>query len=341
MSKAKENVVNDEKIKAVVKVTTAINIIHEPLKKFILDKQIKQKEIIKTFDFSNCLKYIRDNLNEIFANHSNDFDESRKKELRKMVIRCIEIRNSAAHQDHQDSMRDLEPLCRLAALLGTEVESSVRSVLNDEENNISSSEIVQDCWIKLKEIGNRYVKEDRFTEAIIEYTKAIRIDPNQPVLYSNRAIAELRLKMFKEAREDAEDAIDKSNSSSSDDIRVKYYRLLSEALIGLGLLNEARFICEKGLELDSRDEVLLIRNRDINSKIIIQKNNTENNPRERLNREAQHDIETFTFNFMERYRKLNPSSEDIIELDMKGYHNIMINTKVKQLYIYIIFISKD
>ena len=55
MSKANENVVNEEKIKTVAKITTAINIIHEPLKKFILEKQTKPKEInkIKKFDFSN------------------------------------------------------------------------------------------------------------------------------------------------------------------------------------------------------------------------------------------------------------------------------------------------
>ena len=336
MSKANENVVNEEKIKTVAKVTTAINIIHEPLKQFILDKQTKPKEIskIKKFDFSNCLKYIRDNLNEIFANHSSDFDESRKTELRKMVVRCIDIRNSAAHQG---SMRDLEPLCRLAALLGSEVESSVKSVLNEEENSISSSEIEKDSWIKLKEIGNRYVKEGRFTEAIIEYTKAIRIDPNQPVLYSNRAIAELRLKMYKEAREDAEDAIDKSNSSSSAGSRVKYYRLLSEALIGLNLFEEARVVCEKGLESDSRDEILLLRNRDIYSKIIAQKTD-ENNPREILNREVQNDLNAASLNIMERYRKLNLSSDDILELNMSEYHDIMINFKVVISFIFRIFI---
>ena len=69
-----------------------------------------------------------------------------------------------------------------------------------------SSDGEKESWKSLKELGNVHVKEGRFNEASIAYTQAIRLDPNQPVLYSNRSIVELRLKMYKEAREDAEDA---------------------------------------------------------------------------------------------------------------------------------------
>lgn len=63
--------------------------------------------------------------------------------------------------------------------------------------------------------------------------------------------------MYKESREDAEDAIDKSISYPPES-RIKYYWLLSEALVGLNLQKEAYLVCQKGLKLDSRDEVLIV-----------------------------------------------------------------------------------
>jgi tetratricopeptide (TPR) repeat protein len=190
-----------------------------------------------------------------------------------------------------------------------------------------------EIWHSLKESGNRQVKEGRFTEAIIEYTKAIRIDPNQPVLYSNRAIAELRLKMYKEAREDAENAIEKSNSSSSAESRIKYYRLLSEALIGLDLLDDAFSACLKGLQLDSRDEVLLLRKRNINSLMI--KKQTDENPREdpkALIPRVEKDI-TFALNFMEQYQRLKPANEYVLDLDWNKYNqNMRLTSRLKEAH---------
>jgi tetratricopeptide (TPR) repeat protein len=183
MSKEKTNVNKNEvkNIEFTIKVTKAINVLNEPLQKFILDKQTMAKEVkkIKRFDFGNSLKYIRDNLDQIFQNHP-DFDESRRKELDKIVKRCIAIRNKAAHQG---TMRDVEPLCRLAALLGSEVDSIVKNVLKGDTDEdmarIRSSDGEKESWKSLKELGNVHVKEGRFNEAIIAYTRAIRLDPNQ------------------------------------------------------------------------------------------------------------------------------------------------------------------
>jgi TPR repeat protein len=127
--------------------------------------------------------------------------------------------------------------------------------------------------------------------------------------------------MYKEAREDAEDAIDKSISYPPES-RIKYYRLLSEALVGLNLLKEAYLVCQKGLELDSRDEVLMLRNRDLFSIL-------ESQPAEKFRMEDLKvkiaNVETADSSEIEmllkRYDILNPPDEDILELDFLEHFN--------------------
>jgi tetratricopeptide (TPR) repeat protein len=93
------------------------------------------------------------------------------------------------------------------------------------------------------------------------YTKAIRINPNIATLYSKRALCEIQLSKFQLAREDAEDALE------LDPDQVKYYRILSEAVFKLELFKEASATCDAGLEIDPRDETLLLRQRDCKAMI--------------------------------------------------------------------------
>lgn len=58
-----------------------------------------------------------------------------------------------------------------------------------------------------KERGNACVHAEKFTEAILHYTFAIKLSPNDPVLYSNRSLAFLKLNQLYYANEDAEKAI--------------------------------------------------------------------------------------------------------------------------------------
>ena len=58
-----------------------------------------------------------------------------------------------------------------------------------------------------KDKGNSLVKEKKYKEALDCYTKAIKIDPNDPILYSNRSAMHLNLSEFDEAINDAEKAI--------------------------------------------------------------------------------------------------------------------------------------
>ncbi|KAG6615050.1 Molecular chaperone (DnaJ superfamily) [Phytophthora cinnamomi] len=121
-------------------------------------------------------------------------------------------------------------------------------------------------WVELKLIGNDYFKEENYTEAIEAYSQALDVAPNQAVLFGNRAMCYLRLKEFECAREDAEDALDADSYEN-----VKYYRLLSEAMMGMKDYDEAKEICDEGLELDPKDATLLSRRRTAQAIILKEK----------------------------------------------------------------------
>jgi len=60
---------------------------------------------------------------------------------------------------------------------------------------------------ELKEKGNEAVKAGNYTEAIIHYTYALKIDSSQYQLYSNRSFAFLKLQQYYHALEDANETI--------------------------------------------------------------------------------------------------------------------------------------
>lgn len=56
---------------------------------------------------------------------------------------------------------------------------------------------------QLKELGNDSVKTKKYTEAILHYTHAIKLEPNNHILYSNRSFAFLKMDQFSLALQDA------------------------------------------------------------------------------------------------------------------------------------------
>ena len=54
-----------------------------------------------------------------------------------------------------------------------------------------------------KERGNACVKEQKYVEAMFHYTHAIKLDPQNYSLYSNRSFAFLKLQQYHFAMEDA------------------------------------------------------------------------------------------------------------------------------------------
>lgn len=58
-----------------------------------------------------------------------------------------------------------------------------------------------------KERGNECIKAGNFSEAILHYSYAIKLNPNEATFYSNRSLAFLKLEQLYYANEDADRAI--------------------------------------------------------------------------------------------------------------------------------------
>jgi len=97
---------------------------------------------------------------------------------------------------------------------------------------------------KLKQEGNTLMSNKKYDEAIEAYTKAIAIDSNNPVYYSNRAAAYSSKADHLAAVGDAEKAI------SVDPKFVKAYHRLGHAQYSLGDYSAAVDAFERGLKQD-------------------------------------------------------------------------------------------
>ncbi|XP_026741060.1 small glutamine-rich tetratricopeptide repeat-containing protein beta-like [Trichoplusia ni] len=73
----------------------------------------------------------------------------------------------------------------------------------DETKKGSQSTSVED----LKSKGNECVKEEKYIEAVLHYTQAIKMDPNNYVLYSNRSFAFLKLDQHYLSLQDANETV--------------------------------------------------------------------------------------------------------------------------------------
>ncbi|XP_050030722.1 RNA polymerase II-associated protein 3-like isoform X3 [Dermacentor andersoni] len=93
---------------------------------------------------------------------------------------------------------------------------ALETLINDEstsETSGSDDEQFQAEWKRQralieKEKGNRLFKDGRYDEAIESYGIGIECDPQNPVLYANRAMAFLRKNMYGAAEEDCNRALE-------------------------------------------------------------------------------------------------------------------------------------
>lgn len=100
---------------------------------------------------------------------------------------------------------------------------------------------------ELKEQGNKCVKAANFTEAILHYTHAIKLSPNDAILYSNRSLAFLKLQQYYYANEDADRAI-----SLNPNWAKGYYRK-AEVHMSVSQYDTALLSYGKALQLQPQD----------------------------------------------------------------------------------------
>ena len=105
--------------------------------------------------------------------------------------------------------------------------------------------------VSWKEKGNKFVQEKQYLEALNCYTKAIELDANDPILYSNRSAMYYNLKYYDNAILDAEMAITLRPTY------VKAYLRKGNALEAQNKYKEALDTYELGLKQDPDNEQLI------------------------------------------------------------------------------------
>ena len=102
-----------------------------------------------------------------------------------------------------------------------------------------------------KEKGNALVKQKKYKEALDCYSKAIEIDPKDPIFYSNRSLMHINLEEYDQAILDAEKAILLKPNYG------KAYLRKGKALEGKQKMKEALDTYKLGLEKDKNNSELL------------------------------------------------------------------------------------
>jgi len=95
-----------------------------------------------------------------------------------------------------------------------------------------------------KEKGNGFFKKGDFGNAVKHYTEAIKRNPSDAKIYSNRAACYTKLMSFDLALADCESSI------KMDPTFVKAYLRKAKVLQGMGQQSKVRAVYEKALELD-------------------------------------------------------------------------------------------
>lgn len=91
------------------------------------------------------------------------------------------------------------------------------NVVESDKYKVSPDDVV--IADRYKEKGNKLMREEKFTEALKCYEKAVRFNPSEPALYCNRAAAFNNLKKYKQALKDCNTAITLNSSYAKAYIR--------------------------------------------------------------------------------------------------------------------------
>ncbi|XP_036596411.1 sperm-associated antigen 1 [Trichosurus vulpecula] len=71
-----------------------------------------------------------------------------------------------------------------------------------------SGEKREEMFAALKEEGNEFVKKGKYKEALDKYSECLEINPDECVIYTNRALCYLKLCQFEEAKQDCDRALE-------------------------------------------------------------------------------------------------------------------------------------
>jgi len=215
----------------------AISLLHPFLVKLILSNPITKKKLEnQKKDFSQSLQAIIDDWSSFyppgskFASYQTYFLRAKKDRHwvahqsfdRNRYQHCMECLANVATAIGKPDLNKI--ILNLAVVQDAAKEKQEESLTKEEKDQVNISSLKKE-WEALKQEGNQLYKQERWGEAMNCYTRAIHLNQEEAVLYSNRALCEVRLSMFDLAREDIEDAIQLNPKN------VKYFRVLSDVLL--------------------------------------------------------------------------------------------------------------
>ncbi|VVC95247.1 unnamed protein product [Leptidea sinapis] len=116
-----------------------------------------------------------------------------------------------------------------------------------EENKKTPPQTVEELKCK----GNECVKNGNFIEAVLHYTHAIKMEPTNYVLYSNRSFAFLKLDQHYLSLQDANETVKLQPQWA------KGYFRRAEVEAASGLLDEAIISYTRALQLDPQNPKLM------------------------------------------------------------------------------------
>ena len=109
--------------------------------------------------------------------------------------------------------------------------------------------MTENSWEDLKEKGNALFKQKRYEDAIAFYNKAIKLNPNVEVLYSNKGTCEKCLKQYKESIRDYEKSLEINPKNT------KNMNRLASVYIIRGQIGNAKMLQEKALNLEPNNSI--------------------------------------------------------------------------------------
>jgi len=168
----------------------------------------------------------------------NDALGNDSKESIEIAIQCLESAFNVSSSDtHLMVSRSLQEIF-------DEVADREPVVQKDSEPSYRDKEQAE----RLKNEGNDFMKQERYEDALKNYTKAIQMDNKNPVYFCNRAAAYSKLNNHVFALEDCQRAIEIDPSYS------KAYGRMGLAYASLNDHAKAKQFYEKAIELDPHNE---------------------------------------------------------------------------------------
>nr|XP_023016075.1 RNA polymerase II-associated protein 3 [Leptinotarsa decemlineata] len=142
-----------------------------------------------------------------------------------------------------------------------ELQKLEEDINEDSELTDECNENIYDEALIEKEKGNKFVKNQKWDEAIKSYTKAIECYSYDPVFYANRALCYLKISKFEETEKDC------TLSLKLDPTYVKAYQRRAAARSNLNKLENAEMDLLKVLELEPKNKESIIELEKIRQKL--------------------------------------------------------------------------